>query len=355
MFEDSYVAKQHNNIILRFFYTVNNRNIRIDTLRGIACILLVAFHVVGAPDSGLRIQGGFYREINDVFVFIRMPLFTFLSGIVYASRPFHKDIRLFVTGKIRRLLIPMLVVGTIFAIAQSKIGGTHYSVQDWKLIHVIPVAHYWFIESIFLIFMLMIPLELINVFNKKSTFIGLFFCSSIIYLSSFEFNYFSVSGAIYLFPFFLMGIATQKYSLIEYAQKYIGWVLAIIVFGLLTAMYFHAIPITDKRTLLGLFIGNLFCLALFYLKIENRTLSRIGYFSYSIYLFHVFFTAGTRMVLYKIGITNINKLFTLSLILGILGPILVELVFNKVNFTRIFFLGKKKRITQRAVDLKYMV
>jgi len=147
---------------------MKDRNIEIDTLRGIACLFLVAYHVVGdTPNSGLRIENGLYRDINDLLIYIRMPLFTFLSGVVYAYRPFKSNIRHFILGKCRRLLLPLLVVGTTFAIIQANISSANSSINNWYLIHIIPVAHFWFIEAIFIIFMIIIPLELGKTFENK--------------------------------------------------------------------------------------------------------------------------------------------------------------------------------------------
>jgi peptidoglycan/LPS O-acetylase OafA/YrhL len=63
----------------------SKRNIPVDTLRGLACILLVAYHVIGVtPESGLRLHDGILKNANELLAYIRMPLFTFLSGFVYA-------------------------------------------------------------------------------------------------------------------------------------------------------------------------------------------------------------------------------------------------------------------------------
>ncbi|MFD2015051.1 acyltransferase family protein [Vibrio olivae] len=113
---------------------MNKRNIKVDTLRGLACILLVAFHVIGSDASnGLRVDTGWYREINDTFAYIRMPLFTFISGVVYAYRPFNGDFGRFLSGKFKRVLVPMLTLGTLFAIVQSATPGTNGGDFNWKL------------------------------------------------------------------------------------------------------------------------------------------------------------------------------------------------------------------------------
>ena len=58
---------------------------RVQTLRGIACLLLVAFHAVGATTaSGLHVPDDSpYRVFSNLFAYIRMPLFTFLSPGLY--------------------------------------------------------------------------------------------------------------------------------------------------------------------------------------------------------------------------------------------------------------------------------
>lgn len=99
-------------------------NRQIETLRGFACVLLVLYHVIGAdPSNGLRVNEGPVRLMNDALAYVRMPLFTFLSGMVYGLRPFGGDTRRFVIGKCRRLLIPMFVVGTLFAVVQALTPG----------------------------------------------------------------------------------------------------------------------------------------------------------------------------------------------------------------------------------------
>lgn len=85
-----------------------------------------------------------------------MPLFSFRSGYVYALRPLRDRYGPFARGKARRLLVPLLVVGTAFAVLQSLSPGTNGSVADeipryqW---HIIPIRHLWFLQSIFWVFL----------------------------------------------------------------------------------------------------------------------------------------------------------------------------------------------------------
>ena len=321
----------------------DTRNISVDTLRGIACILLVAYHVVGSNyNYGLKISDGIYRELNDILALIRMPLFTFLSGLIYANRPFVHDSKKFIIGKIKRLLVPMLTVGSFFALMQNFVPGSNQAFQNWYLLPIIPVGHFWFLESIFLIFMLMVPLEKLKLLSGKKTFVIIFFIISVIYLSDFEFLYFSISGFIYLLPFFLAGLATQRFNLLSIPNhRSVGSIL-IILSVILVAIYMDLIDIESNRTILALLIGCLSCFSLLFLDLKSFTLAKIGVYSYSIYLFHVFFTAGSRIILTNLGIEDINILFLLSLFSGIFGSIVAEELLKKYKYSRLLFLGKSR-------------
>ena len=322
---------------------MKSRNLQIDTLRGIACILLVAFHTVGYDaDQGLKIGSGFYRDINNTLLYIRMPLFTFLSGIVYSYKPFSGNTSAFIKGKFRRLLIPMLIVGTLFAFTQHLIPGTNSNFENWYLLHIIPVGHFWFIGSIFLIFMVMIPLEKNKRLESKNSFIIVFIIATLLFLANIDVIYFSISGAIYLFPFFLSGVALQRFSLIHYINNKARLLIISAVTLMFLLVFMNILPSNSNRNIIDLILGILACGSLIFINFKSTFLAKIGFFSYSIYLYHVFFTAGIRIILQQSGVSDINIIFALGVMLGVIGPILIEKIFDGSNLTRRLFLGKSK-------------
>jgi len=323
---------------------MKDRNIEIDTLRGIACILLVAYHVIGEDmNDGLRVSTGLYREINDILIYIRMPLFTFLSGMVYAYKPFSSgvsDAFIFIKKKMRRLLIPMLTVGTVFAIIQEFTPGTNYQITDWKMLHIMPVAHFWYLESLFIIFVLIIFFELIKTFKSKILFALVLIISSILYILDIGFIYFSVSGAFYLLPYFLLGMGFQRYNITVFFKKPISIFLASSIILMLVLLYIKVLPLYNRMTVIGLLFGFMSCTAWLSLKLRSVTISKIGNYSYTIYLYHIFFTASSRILLHQFGVSNIDFIFLNGLILGVIGPICIEHLFNGTNITRLLLLGK---------------
>jgi fucose 4-O-acetylase-like acetyltransferase len=320
------------------------RDIHIDTLRGMACIFLVAYHVVGTGASnGLGIESGIYREASDLLAYVRMPLFTFLSGVVYAYRPFREGVIDFLKGKSRRLLIPMLVVGTIFAILKSITPGANGDIANWFTLHIIPVAHYWFLSAQFLIFMVMVPLEKVGAFDRVGGFFFVLFGAILLYFSGIDTQYFSISGAIYLFPFFLLGMGVSRFKWGAARAKLISTVLCLVSLGVFTALHISGELDGAGRTDTGLLLGSIACLALYYSSFRINSLAIIGGYSYSIYLFHVFFTAGTRILLYQLGIEDTNIVFVISMVMGVSGPIVVEMVLGGFNLSRLLFLGQSRK------------
>ena len=317
-----------------------NRNSSIDTLRGFACILLVAYHVIGPfPDSGLNVQNGVLKDVNELLYYIRMPIFTFLSGFVYAWRPFESGWKTFVSGKIRRLIVPMLFVGTLFALVQIVTPGTNSGVTNWLFLHLLPVAHYWFIESLFLLFLLLIPLEHFRVLHNKKSFALIFVIAAILYVTNAGTPWLSIAGTIYLFPYFLAGLYCSRFPMQFNNQKALGYLLltALMLFLLFYGQQYGG----QRRSLNALIIGTTFCTALLFTNVKSTFLASIGIYSYSIYLFHVFFTAASRIFFRKIGVTDIWWLFILGLVFGLIGPILLDQIASKYNLSRILLLGKR--------------
>ena len=63
------------------------RRTDIDTLRAMACIALVSFHVIGnSATAGLELPDTHpLHMLNAMLVDMRMPLFSFLSGLVFVE------------------------------------------------------------------------------------------------------------------------------------------------------------------------------------------------------------------------------------------------------------------------------
>jgi peptidoglycan/LPS O-acetylase OafA/YrhL len=324
-------------------------NLQIETLRGLACLLLVAYHVVGADASlGLQVTDGPLRWLNDGMAYLRMPLFTFLSGLVYGLRPFGGNSQAFLSGKIRRLLVPMLVVGTVFAALQAVTPGTHSSAGPWYLWHVQPVAHFWFVESLFWVFVLLWALERAAWLQTAKGFAVVFALACGVYLSVRGWHWFGLEGAIYLLPYFLAGLAATRFSFRAWLAK--PWVKIGLLACAVGMVLWMGTPVSnpDRRTVWMLLSGLSLCLLCLSFGWANRHLAGIGRHSYAIYLFHVFFTAAARIALDRLQIDVLPMDLVAGVTLGLAGPVVVDRLASRFKWTAVLLLGKSPR--HRAGD-----
>lgn len=300
----------------------------LDTLRGLACILLVSYHagkaIVGMPSSHPMLW------LNEQLSVLRMPLFAFLSGLVYAARPFSGNVARFLEGKARRLLVPMLIVGTACAVLEWRLQGARY---DWLLLHVVPVAHYWFLESMFIVFALTALLERCGLLRGPQLLLVLVL-AAIAYVALKLPATLGLQGAVFLLPFFLLGIACRRHTLPR-AQ------LAPLLGALLLAMAIHFLPAPpDRHTLPALVMGACSCLLLLWAGRQSRALAWVGEQSFPIFLFHSMATGFGRVALKAAGVTDLTAVYAGSALVGLALPIVVALALRSVPHGRAV-LGEK--------------
>src|ERR1700740_1363514 len=100
----------------------------IQAVRAIPVILMVAGHVVGTEHRGLRVSDvSLWHYSYLALADIRMPLFTLISGYVYAMVPvaYWRDFPQLVKGKSRRLLLPLITVGTLMYVLERAVSGAN--------------------------------------------------------------------------------------------------------------------------------------------------------------------------------------------------------------------------------------
>ena len=89
-------------------------------------------------------------------------------------------------------------------------------------------------------------------------------------------------------------------------------------------------------------LGTGICLAGVLLPIGSRRLAAFGLFSFTIYLYHVFGTAGAREILTQLGVRNIWTLFMASVVAGLAGPVVLHVVAAQFRLTRRLVLGLRQ-------------
>jgi fucose 4-O-acetylase-like acetyltransferase len=314
------------------------RNLGVDTVRGIACILLVLFHVVGdTPTVGLKVPEGHWLQMfNEALAYVRMPLFSFLSGYVYGFRPYQGDAPEFIKGKVRRLLLPLITVGTIFAVVQAVTPGANSSVNEWWLLHIEPVGHFWFLEALFIVFLVVLLLEHFKAISTPARFALAWAFSAVLFDYFNPPNYFAARGAVYLLPFFLAGLACKRFDIETLKARFFA---AAVFIGAATAAMLFPQYSEQGSSIVALALGVSSAFLLLRSGWSSAPLAYIGSFSFAIYLLHVFFTAASRIIFRELGVTDTYTLMTLGLAAGIAGPVVSALLISRHAGLNLWLLG----------------
>ena len=327
----------------------------VQTLRGIACVLVVAVHTVGwRPTTGMHMdEDTFYRNLVDLFAPLRMPLFTFLSGFVYAYFPVMTGrVASFATKKLRRVGLPLLTVSTIYYLLTFVAGDVNGKVplsEAWR-VYVFPYVHLWFLQAIVLIFAALVVLERVGALATFRRFAATLVCAmaagATIGGLAYE-SLFSYENAIYLLPFFLLGLGANRFREVL-VQPAVAWVCTL---AFVIAAAFHVNWVLQvgavTPTLIVLVIGFSGVMALTYFTPRWRPLERLGAYSFAIYLFHPFAVAPSRKILQALDADPVI-VFGCGLVVGVLAPIVVEHLARRVPIGRLLLLGQSRNPRERT-------
>jgi peptidoglycan/LPS O-acetylase OafA/YrhL len=318
----------------------------VETLRGIAIVLLVAFHAIGEFSNGGKAAGdtGFYSHFNYSLNYFRMPLFTVISGFIYSLRPATSGATLeFLQAKARRILIPFLSVTMLtWAVRTSFRNYTHYTIDG--LIHMVVygVDQLWFLQAVFLAF---IAAAILDRYGMMSRFGRWLLCLIVAGSLSFalpRWKAFGFDGFLYLLPYFLLGCGIYRFPGPLRSASLIGPAALLLLAGVTSQQLVWAgrLDLNDDRiSPLALSVGLSGNLLLFRFRRPLPILPVLGHYSYPIYLFHFFALAMTNRLPWFASHPNTDLLIASRLLCGLLLPIAAEFVLRRSQLLRRLFLG----------------
>lgn len=329
----------------------SQKNLTIESLRGLAILLVVVGHVIGsAPDGGMKIDfPSPWRYLYVWIDYIQMPLFTAIAGWVYALRPISGTVGAFTVAKFKRLIVPMMAVATLYFVVQYITPGTNNKEAlsgIWR-IYVFPYTIFWYLQALFLIFIAVAVADKLSWMKSVAGWAGVLLASYLISISQTTLvaghsdNIFSFEGAMYLLPYFLVGMGVKRFGNQIYRAKSLYYVLAVVGMIVLQAKWFypHVLPHLYKCLLPIWLVPTL--IILLNQRFENRVLVFFGAYAYSIYLFHGFGTAGGRIILSYFGVHSEVVVFIVAAAVATFVPILVDKLLSHSRYLAIIFLGKR--------------
>lgn len=306
----------------------------IDTLRGFACLLVVAYHVIG-PDSssGLRAPAGSaWHYAVDSFQFVRMPLFTALSGLLYAAISANRDsFATFVKHKARRILVPLISATVVVWSLRTITYGGRTSLFDAFLYG---YEHLWYLDAVMMMFVI------VGFADRHIGQAWQGWTAAMLALICFRsyipiVHIFAFSNMLNLLPFFMFGMLIFRTPLIFRGRFSfeVAVCIAAVLIVLQQANMFKAVSFQWDFSWIE-YAGS-FGILVVLIRVAPKwvLLERLSAYSFTIYLWHPAFNAGSRMLLNAVGVTQHAIVFVVGMIVAIMLPIALHLFV--VRFPRL--------------------
>jgi fucose 4-O-acetylase-like acetyltransferase len=307
----------------------------LDVAKGMGILLVVMGHCLGGlHDASLLDNTSFGWHVFYFIYCFHMPLFFFLSGSLVEARIRTKPLR-FLQANVTRIAYPYFLWGlvqtTVLLLASNLINHPIHDsiISALGRIFWAPPGQFWFLYVLFLLHMT----ALLTIWLGGRTLFALAF--TVLYAvsaispatSDIVSNY--VSGSSILF--YVLGVCFGG-SIIGWRgklqQPYVWALISFVLF--LTAAWQGWIWGQDwysYATLPAAFAGSAavllaarsdaFC--------NNQWLVYLGRRSMPIYVLHVLFVAGTRIVLDKFfHISGLGLILPTIFLAGVIGPLLVD-------------------------------
>ncbi|MHA6288252.1 acyltransferase family protein [Maricaulis sp. CAU 1757] len=318
-----------------------DRNLGIDTLRGLACLLLVGLHVIGIqPEHGLRVPNDHaFAVFSDLFVHLRMPLFAMLSGFVYAWRPARRgQLGGFMRGKLARLGLPFLFAAGSFATLHSVLGGGFaVPLNEFWTVFLMPYVQFWFLQAILILFAVIAVADALFPRAPFHVAVGMLVVSGALFLSplGLGIDFLSIEGATYLAPFFAFGVVLSRAGRTPPKALLATVMIGTLLLFAINAMLVFADPDApfNRRTGLALSLGLCFSgtLIMLHRHLVFSPLAWIGKFSFTIYLYHMFPIMALQLGYDILGRPVPAVGLALGVTFGIAAPIVLHLVTARIG------------------------
>jgi peptidoglycan/LPS O-acetylase OafA/YrhL len=327
----------------------------VDYARGIVIILVVVRHTLeGMVNANIAIPAPLFTAVRGFINGVNMPLSFFLSGLFFIPSFIKRTPNVFISDKIKILLWPFLIwslIQTTISLALS--GHVNKQVGAWDLLTALynPRIQLWFVYTLFLMFLIS---AIIHSISKKGVYITFGLSILMYFLCDYNFGNTSIIRLFECFIYFNLGVLLQTFWLGQSAMPKSWWLTLALGFAFALIAY---LDLSGKmeRTLATRFLMAFSWIAFFVLLAQHFSNTKafemiriLGKYSFPVYLAHIVFTSGSRVVGTKIlHLTNLPLLFCIILLMGIIAPLIL---FRLTENTRFAFLFQYPPYLSRQSD-----
>lgn len=320
-----------------------NRQYWVDYAKAIGIFLVVYGHVLrGLANAGLPLDNTLYHLVDGVIYSFHMPLFFFISGLFFYSSFTKRGIKSFVSNKIDTIIYAYFIWSIIQGLAEVLLSSyTNSQVNFTDVLSLLwqPRAQFWFLYALFMVFVFASI-----IFTKISDkyILPVFICSIFIYIfqSNLPSSY-NIGFITHNFVFFIFGAFLNKYS--DFLNSPKSLTISAVFF--IIFQYLFYLKLSDARYLVSIQSLLLALVSILFIIALSKNLAKnpknwvlfIGSSSMAIYVMHVLFASGTRIVLvnaYNINSTPIHIIA--GTVAGLIAPLLIVVFAKKYKFPYLF-------------------
>lgn len=317
--------------------TLSNRIEWIDALKGFAILTVVIGHCAdGILSAGMYTQyQASLRALYDFIYSFHMPLFFIISGFVFWLSASYKKYKTKVFDFVIVYLIwdflTWLVKFLLAAMVNKQVGF-----DELLGIFYHPIAPMWYLYVLVVFYLLFSLLGI-----KKVNLQTVIACGVIAVLDKMlNLNIGVLNQALYHAYFFVVGgyiVQTKLYTRIK-----VAWIGMAAVFLMLNMyLYINAYQFKEMINAVRIFaVANFASLICFYVlsKVQvNSVLKLMGEDTLQIYVVHCFITAGLRLAFKTAGINSLLLYMLVGTVLGVLIPMIIARVCNKLYYFNFVF------------------
>lgn len=315
----------------------------IDSAKGIGILLVVFGHAWrGVRGSGLVPDDTLFRVVDFAVYAFHMPLFFFLSGLLFLEALQKHSTKNLLSGRLTRLLWPMALWSWMFfglKLAAGEAANNPVAAVDFPIVPLPPYEHLWFLWALFLCQTFLILGYAMGGERLPATILR-WGCAGVALVWAVLNPYIPVPSLIWgpmfeHFPYFLAGVAMG--GILAFRPPVWAGVLCAVGFAVsLWGVQGEKAAVLHSLALLLLAWGAWLC-------VDRgtgangviRALRMLGQASMVIYLTHTVFSAALRIGLLKFGVDHVGVILCATLAIGIVVPVGVGLAARRLRLTKL--------------------
>jgi fucose 4-O-acetylase-like acetyltransferase len=317
---------------------MQTRNAWVDYAKAIGIILVVYGHVArGVFNAGLPMDGYWFALVDSIIYSFHMPLFFFLSGLFFYDSLQQRGSVGLITTKIDTIVYPFIVWSLLQGgceVALSTYTNGQVSLAEVLAFAWQPRAQFWFLHTLFLIFVLC---TCVYAKVARHYFLPVLLLFALLYLLQ---QQFALNALVNLLlanaVFFALGVWFNEVK--GFFEVWCRQLMLLFGSLFLLGQYVFHIGLGLNYQLGGPGVLALATISIAFVTTLSMCLGRlrlnalllIGASSMSIYLMHILAGSGVRIVLDKLlGIDALAVHLLLGTLLGIAGPLLAQALIDR--------------------------